>query len=178
MAKKKLKVGFDLDGVIVDKPFFMPKPVIEWLYRAHNGNHKKYRVPTCQPEILIRKLSHHWVFRLPLKKNLSLVKKIAQQPNIEAYIISGRFGFLNNRTKQWFKIHKINGLFQGIYINDQNDQPHLFKEKMIKKLKLDYYFDDDDLTYDYLQKEINSTKFCLVKGNNEENFNLPDLLSA
>lgn len=178
MAKKKLKVGFDLDGIIVDKPFFVPKPIIEWLYRAHNGNHKKYRVPAWKPEILIRKLSHHWAFRLPLRKNLSLVKKIAQQKHIEAYIISGRYNFLKNRTKQWFKIHKLNGYFKKKYINMDNEQPHLFKEKMIKKLNLDYFFDDDPLTYEYLKDKIKKTKFYLVKNNNEENFNLSDLLSA
>ena len=60
----------------------------------------------------------------------------------------------------------------------KNEQPHLFKEKMIKKLQLDYFFDDDPLSYDYLKNKIKSTKFYLVKGNDEENFNLPNLLSA
>ncbi len=178
MSNSTLKVGFDLDGVIIDKPFFVPKSIIEYLYRAHNGNHKKYRVPTWQPEIILRKLSHHWALRLPLKRNLLQIKKIAQNPNIDAYIISGRYNFLKNRTKQWFKIHKLSGKFKKVCINMKNEQPHIFKERMIKKLQLDYFFDDDPLSYNYLKNKIKSTKFYLVKGNDEENFNLPNLLSA
>jgi hypothetical protein len=135
-------------------------------------------VPTWKPEIILRKLSHHWALRLPLRKNLLLVKEIAQNPNIDAYVISGRYGFLKNRTKQWFKIHKINGLFKKININMSNKQPHIFKEEMIKKMNLDFFFDDDPLAYEYLKKKVKSTKFYLVKGNNEENFNLPNLLST
>jgi uncharacterized HAD superfamily protein len=175
MVKKKLKVGFDLDGVIIDKPFFVPKSIIEYLYRAHNGNHKKYRVPTCQLEILVRKLSHHWAFRLPLKKNLEQVKKIAQQPNIDAYIISGRYNFLENRTKQWFNVHHLNGLFKKVFINMSNDQPHLFKEKMIKKLSLDYFVDDDPVTWRYLVDKIKGVNIKLISN---ENFDLFDLLPS
>lgn len=172
MAKNKLKVGFDLDGVIVGKPFFVPKSVLEWLYRAHDGNHKKYRIPTWKPEILIRKISHHWAFRLPLRKNLTLVKNIAQKSNTTTYIISSRYNFLKNRTKEWFNIHKLNnGLFEGIHLNLQNAQPHIFKEKMIKKLNIDIFYDDSELTLEHLSKNIKSTKFILVKKNKFYDFN-------
>jgi hypothetical protein len=163
MVKKKLKVGFDLDGVVIDKPFFVPKSIIEYLYRAHNGNCKKYRVPTWKPEIIFRKLSHHWALRLPLIKNLLLVKKIAQKPNIDAYIISGRYGFLKNRTKQWFKIHKLNGTFKGVFINEKNEQPHFFKEKKIKELQLDYFFDDDPICVNHLKKKFQKCEIFLLQ---------------
>ncbi len=162
MAKKKLKVGFDLDGVIVDKPFFMPKSVIEWLYRTHNGNHKKYRVPTWQLEILIRKLSHHWLLRLPLRKNLKKIKKIFKQTDFEIYFISGRFNFLNNRTKNWFKRYFPEFPLNRVFINKNNEQPHLFKEKTLKKLNIDHFYDDSLITTDYLEQKLQQTKITRV----------------
>lgn len=178
MSKNKLKVGFDLDGVIVGKPFFVPKKLLEWLYRAHDSKGEKYRVPTFLPEIYLRKASHHWLMRSPLKLNLRKIKKLINNKNIDPYFISGRFNFLNHRTIVWFKRHLPEFPFDKVFINIKNEQPHLFKEKIIKKLGLDYYFDDDKLTYDYLKNNVDNTKFYLVKGNNEENFNLPNLLST
>ncbi len=168
MAKKKLKVGFDLDGVIVDKPFFVPKLLIEWLYRAHDGNNKKYRYPKFKPEIWLRQLSHHWFLRRPLKKNLKEIKKFIHQTRANAFIISGRYNFLQKKTKDWFDNYRLNGVFKSININFSNQQPHLFKERVIKRLKPKYYFDDDPIAINYLKQKIPDTKFFLVKNNLKE----------
>jgi uncharacterized HAD superfamily protein len=165
MGKKELRVGFDLDGVIVDKPFFMPKPIIEWLYRAHNGNHKKYRYPKYKTEIWLRQFSHHWFFRKPLKNNLKEIKNFIKNKEATAFIVSSRYNFLKERTLAWFNYHELNGFFQSININFSNQQPHVSKEKTIRKLNLDYYFDDDRITIDYLKNKIPQTEFFLVKNN-------------
>lgn len=169
MTKNKLKIGFDLDGVIVDKPFFMPKSIIEYLYRAHNGNHKKkYRYPKYKLEIWLRQFSHHWFFRKPLKNNLEEIKTFIKDNDANAFIVSSRYNFLKNKTLAWFNYHKLNGFFQSININFSNQQPHISKEQAIKKLNLDYYFDDDPVTVDYLKTKIPQTKCLLVKNNIKE----------
>lgn len=163
MIKKKIKIGFDLDGVIVGKPFFIPRKLLEWLVRSHNNQQKKYRFPKLKVEIWLRKTSHHWLLRPPLKRNLEKIRELSQLNNLDLYSVSGRYGFLQNRTRKWIQKNKLKKLFKGIYINDKNQQPHLFKEKMIEKLGLDYFFDDDPIIINHLKKTTPRTKFYLIK---------------
>jgi hypothetical protein len=179
MVKSKPKVGFDLDGVIVGKPFFIPKSLLEWLYRAHDGQEKKYRVPDFLPEIYLRKASHHWLMRPPLQRNLKKVRKIIRNENIDPYFISGRFSFLSHRTQVWLEKHLPDFTFDRVFINTKNEQPHLFKEKMIKKLGINNFFEDDPLTLKYLKEKLPKIKFHSIKGDNDQNlqnFNVADLL--
>lgn len=179
IKEKKYRIGIDLDGVIVGKPFFMPKSVLEWLYRAHNGNCKKYRMPTFLPEIYLRKASHHWLMRPPMRKNLNKIKEIINKPKINTYFISGRFSFLNHRTQVWLKKHLPDFDLNRVFINTQNEQPHLFKEKKIKQLDLKEFFDDDPITVEYLREKLPNINFHLVKGENDQeiqNLNVADLL--
>lgn len=162
MKKDQIKIGIDLDGVIVDKPFFVPKKLIEWLFRAHHNHGKKYRIPKWPLEILIRKKSHHWLLRPPIKKNLEVLKKIIRQDLATVYIISGRYRFLNNETKAWFKKNKLEDLFKSAYINKKNLQPHLFKEKMVKKLGISHFFDDDPIVVHHLKAKIKRLNCYLV----------------
>ncbi len=172
---RKIKIGIDLDGVIIGKPFFMPKRLLEWLYCSHGNRQKKYRFPELKVEIWLRKLSHHPLLRPPLGKNLEAIKKLAKKKNVEIYIISGRYSFLKKRTQVWLEKNEINQLFQKIIINQQNQQPHIFKKEMVQKLKLDYFFDDDPIIINYLKEKIKGTKLFLVKN---ENLNFSHLLSS
>ncbi|MFH1560958.1 MAG: hypothetical protein ABID04_00020 [Patescibacteria group bacterium] len=177
----RVKIAFDLDGVLVGKPFFVPKALLELLVRSPKQGAKKYRFPKSKIEILIRKLSHHWFFRPPLKNNLKVTKRLCQNPKIEAHIISGRYSFLINRTRSWAKKHQLDSLFKSININLDNQQPHLFKEKMLGQLAIDYFFDDDPITVDYLKKSQLKTKIYLVKKDDDQKIKNPDfanLLSA
>ena len=49
---KKIRVGFDLDGVIVDSPFLVSKGMIEKLVKTNSG--VEYRFPKSKAEQLIR----------------------------------------------------------------------------------------------------------------------------
>lgn len=152
-----------MDGVIVGKPFFVPKRLLEWLVRGHSNSQKKYRFPNLKAEIWLRKTSHHWLFRPPLKKNLAIIKKLSRKKDFELYIVSSRYSFLKKRTEQWFKKHKIEKIIKEAYLNFKDEQPHLFKEKIVKNLSLDYFFDDDPIVINHLQKTIEKTKFHLIE---------------
>jgi len=170
MEKKKIKIGVDLDGVIIGKPFFVPKDLMEWLVRSHNNSKTKYRFPKLKAEIYLRKKSHHWLLRPPIRKNLEAIKKLAKKKNIEIYVISGRYGFLKEKTQFWLKKHQIKNLFKAIFINLENEQPHLFKEKILKKLNLDYFFDDDPIIIKHLKIQAKNTKLYLVEKSDEKIF--------
>jgi hypothetical protein len=136
-----MNIGFDLDGVFIDKPPIIPKAIIEWLYKKHNHN-LSYRIPK-KWEQLVRKASHITILRPCIKTNRRYLKKMWDLNTHSYYLISGRFGFLEKETDKILSKHKINSYFSEKHINLQNEQPHVFKDRIIKKLKIDIYIDDD-----------------------------------
>lgn len=154
--KKKIKIGFDLDGVIVGRPPLVPKGLLEKLFRGSNKN-LAYRFPNKINQRL-RKLSHHYLFRPPIKDNLAFLKKINQDPSFEIYLISGRYSFLAKETTRWLVKRELAGKVSRVFINETDLPPHIFKKKIIKKLELDFYFEDDDQIVTFLRKEVPQTK--------------------
>jgi len=163
MAKKSLCLGFDLDGVIVDKLVLIPKILIEWSVKSCCGT-DFYRFPKSQIEQRIRKISHFYLFRRSLRKNIEFIRKLKKQ-GYKLYVISGRYSFLEEETMDWLKKKGLENLFEKVFINRENEQPHLFKEKIIKKLDLDYYFEDDVKTFKYLKERLAKTKVFLINEN-------------
>lgn len=162
--EKKIKIGLDLDGVLVGKPFFIPKSLLEWLVRSHKNKELAYRYPSCRFERWLRWLSHHYIFRPPIRKNLKVVRKLAKNRNYLFYLISGRYSFLEDRTYQWLKRYHLITLFEKISINLENEQPHKFKEKMIKKMKIEIFIDDDFSLIKYLAISSPDKKFFCIDG--------------
>lgn len=163
---KTIKVGLDMDGVLVDKPPFVPKSLLEWLVRAHQKKGLAYRFPASAIEKRIRIFSHHPLFRPPIKGNLEFIKDIVKENKYQIYLITSRYSFLKNRTRQWLKFNKVDQLFTGIHLNLKNQQPHLFKAKKIKELKINFFIDDDLPLAEYLTKNFPEVKiFCFSKRN-------------
>lgn len=160
----KVKIAFDLDGVIIDKPPFVPKRVIELLFKGHTGSQLHYRFPKFKAEQLIRKLSHLYLFRPPIESNLEFIKLLARDSRYELYVVSARYSFLKSETDLWLKKRKIENFFKKIYLNLGNEQPHLFKEKVLKKLKVAIFVDDDTLLADYLVEKLKGTRvYCFSR---------------
>lgn len=135
------KIAFDFDKVFVDYPPFVPTSVIDYLYKKKNG-HLAYRYPGFF-EKQIRIFSHQPIFRSPMKKNIAAVEKISEDKDIEMYVVSSRFSFLKNRTREWDKKNKVSKYFKKMYFNFGDEQPHLFKERILKTEKVDKFVDDD-----------------------------------
>lgn len=161
----KIKIAFDLDGVIIDKPPLIPKKLIERLFRGGNHNGLHYRYPRSKLEQRIRKISHYYLFRPPIGKNIKFIKSLASENKYDLYIISGRFSFLKKETNIWLEKRKIKDLFRKIYINLDDEQPHLFKEQVLRELKPNVFIDDDWLLADYLAEKISPCKiYCFSLG--------------
>lgn len=153
MNEKIIKIGLDLDGVIIDKPPIIPKSLLEWLVRSHKSRRLAYRYPRFVLERALRWLTHHPFFRPPIKENLELIKKFKRN-SYQLYVISGRYSFLEGRTKQWLHHYHLENYFEGVFINLKNEQPHLFKEKKIKELDIDLFIDDDLPICEYLSPKF------------------------
>lgn len=158
---KKIKIAVDLDGILIDKPPLIPKKLLERLFRGSGGDNLHYRFPTAELEQQIRKISHYYLFRPPIKKNIAFLKEVANDKKYELYVISGRYSFLEKETENWLKKRKVKNLFKKIYLNLNDEQPHLFKERILRILRPDIFIDDDDLIADFLVgKQPHVRIFC------------------
>lgn len=151
-----MRLGFDLDKVFIDYPPFVPDSLIDRLYKKKTTKDLVYRMPNI-PEQYIRQISHLPLFRPPLKENLTFLKKAANKN--EVFLISSRFHFLEKQTTKLAKSLGFDLIFDGMYFNYTNIQPHLFKKSILKELKLDKYVDDDLSLLLFVAKHIKTTKF-------------------
>ena len=52
---------------------------------------------------------------------------------------------------------ELDQLFEAMYFNFENKQPHIFKNEILKQLKLDSYVDDDIHLLKYIAKQNKKT---------------------
>lgn len=152
-----MKIGFDLDKVFIDYPPLIPDAVIDRLYKKKSNGILSYRFPST-PEIFLRKASHRSIFRPSIKNNTDFLKKIPRKNN-KIYLISSRYGFLKNETENILNDRGLDKLFDEVFFNFENKQPHIFKDQKINALKLDIYVDDDFSLLKYVAKKNKKTKF-------------------
>ena len=143
--KKSIKVGFDLDGVILYNPFRFLRPLAIPLkeIKPYIFSQKKslFYFPKTRIEQLLFRLLHMTSFMAdPALKDL---EGLVKAKKIEAYIITGRYSFLKNDYEKWLKVINKNKIFKACYQNIDNSQPNEFKQKMIRKLNLDIYIEDN-----------------------------------
>lgn len=170
-----MHIGFDLDGIFVDKPPFMPKWLIEKLYKGKDNAILEYRIPG-EFEQTIRRFSHFPLFRPAIQKNIILLRKIAENKKNDLFIISSRFNFLKDVTVHIEKEYEFPKIFKKMFFNDANEQPHVFKNRLIRELKIDRFVDDDLSLLKFLSRENPHIKFYWL--NNKENEFLANNLLA
>lgn len=171
-----MKIGFDFDGIFVGLPPYVPLILIDLFYKGRfailsrkNKDIKElhYRFPGYI-ERQIRILSHYPLFRPQIKPNVKSLHTLLKQNSIESYLISSRFGFLKKRTQNWVDKYDFHNHFEEVIFNYNNEQPHIFKDKMIKKLKLDAYVDDDLDLLKYLSLNNPSLKLYWIRKNSSD----------
>lgn len=153
-----MNFGFDLDKIFIDYPLFVPATFIDWLYKQRVNGTLCYRIPS-RPEQWFRVLTHHPILRQPISKNIEFVRKKASENSDNYYLISSRFGFLRKRTNEIVKKYDFNKIFDGMFFNFANEQPHIFKKRFVERLKLDFFVDDDLPLLCFLAKDIQKTMF-------------------
>jgi len=153
--KKQLRVGFDLDGVLLYNPARIARPIIVFFKKIFfKKEADKFHYPKTGLQKIIWLLFHKIVFGPAL--GYDELKKLIKSKKIKAYIITGRNESLRDDFNHWMVKLAANKFFSGSYYNDKNEQPYIFKEKMIRKLKLDLYIEDnwDIVSYLNLKSKI------------------------
>lgn len=153
-----MNLGFDFDKVFINYPPLVPHVLIDRLYKKKANGTLLYRIPS-KPEQILRIATHHPILRKPIMENMQYIRSIAGNKDHKYYVISSRFGFLKRRTEDLIKRHELDSLFHGLFFNYSNEQPHIFKDRMIKKLHIHRYIDDDLRLLEYLLTKNKSTVF-------------------
>lgn len=151
MATRTIKVGFDFDGVIAYNPLRILRAPFVTLRRI--VTHKKdleFPIPKTKTSRFLWTLAHKTSY-FPAA-GVQELKELLKKREIEGYLITGRYGFLKDDLEKWLSNHNLNGLFKEMYVNS-TEQPHLFKERMVKKLGLDYYLEDNWDIVNYLRSK-------------------------
>lgn len=170
-----MNLGFDLDKVFIDYPPFIPAKIIDKIYKKESNGVLSYRIPK-KSEQIIRLFTHYSIFRPPISKNLLFIKKLRQSSRHHHFLISSRFSFLKNTTEKLISEYKLKDSFDGLYFNFDDQQPHIFKNKIIQKLKIHRYVDDDLKLLEYISNKNPKALFFWL--NNKINKKLAKNLSA
>lgn len=140
--KKQLRVGFDLDGVLLYNPARIIRPIIFFIKKyILKRDLNKFYYPKNKIEKTIWWILHKsslWPAH-GVKEIINLIK----QKKIKAYVVSARYELLEKDFTRWINIIDPDKVFSGCFYNNKNDQPQLFKEKMINKLNLDIFVEDN-----------------------------------
>ncbi len=174
MKKIPLKIGFDLDGVILYNPTRPIRPLIALFKRTFlKKKGVKFYFPKTKVEKFIWSLLHRSsLFPAPGFNDL---KKLIDEGKIEAYLVSSRYEFLGSDFDKWADKIEANKYFKGCFYNKNNEQPHLFKEKVVKKLNLDLFVEDNWDIVQYLNSKLDShqTKVFWICNLFDMNINYP-----
>ncbi len=153
-----MNFGFDFDKIFIDYPPLIPTSLIDRLYKRTSNNQLSYRIPS-KPEQLLRLFTHYPLFRPLIKDNLKFITDISKQKQHKYYLISSRFSFLKNATEALIEKYGLHKLFNDMQFNFENKQPHMFKDEIIKKLKIDRYVDDDLPLLNFIAPRNKKVKF-------------------
>lgn len=162
-----MKIGFDLDKVFINTPPLIPNFVINKFYKKRDNGILIYNIPT-KPEQLLRKAAHSRILRQPMKKNLQFLRELSKDKKHQLYLISSRFNFLEPQTSRLVRKYELDKIFDKLYFNYDNKQPHEFKNDVLKKLNLDIFVDDDLSLVRYVAKDNPQTKFYWYDQNAKE----------
>ena len=159
MKNKTIKVGFDLDGVLLYNPARILRPIISLMKKKKVILHRdqlEFYVPEPGLGQFFWELLHKSsVWMAP---GFEQIEELKRQKLIEPYLITGRFGHLQKDYLKWKEKMRADQLFVKSFMNDNDEQPHLFKERLIKELKLDVFIEDNWDIVQYLDRRLNNSK--------------------
>lgn len=155
--KNPLKIGFDLDGVLLYNPARVFRPisiVIKKILKHRESVRTDFYYPKSNIEKAIWVLIHK--SSISISEGYNMIGQLVKEDKIEAYIVTSRYDCLKNDLNEWLKKMKAHEIFKGIYHNEKNLQPHIFKAQKINKLRLQYFVEDNFDIVQYINKNTHA----------------------
>ncbi len=180
MAKRKIRVGLDFDGVVAYNPARLVRAGVKWFKKQVLGINK---LSFMVPEGALMKwlwIAAHESSVFPAH-GVERLKQLSQSEEIEFYLITGRFPILEKHLLNWLVRNNLEDKFKLITLNRNYDQPHTFKLKTVEKLGLDYFVEDNLDIVMYLKGKTKAQIFWiynLIDKRHVYEFMFPDLDAA
>lgn len=136
------QVGIDFDGVLAYNPFrIIRAPVTFVKEQLLQRKETAFFVPKTSVEKFAWKVLHESSV-LPAN-GVDLLRRMVNEQQIEAHLVTARYSFLQDQLYVWLRKHDLEKLFSSITINKLDEQPHIYKSKIIKQQKFDYFIEDN-----------------------------------
>lgn len=159
-SKKKLRIGFDLDGVLLYNPArIVRRPVKSFKRRFIPKRTDTFYVPASPLGKFIWRVMHWSSFTVA--SGYDLIKELAKDPDIDIYLITARYDFLKSDFHRWLKKLDAKNVFTKTIMNEKNLQPHQYKLKELEKLNLDYFVEDNWDIVHHLHKNSHTKAYWI-----------------
>jgi len=160
MKNKTIRIGFDLDGVILYNPIRIVRPIVTL---AKKILFKKPEVFTYFPKSRFEQLLWTWAHKTSffVSPGFSKIKELAKDKNVEIYLITSRFSFLKKDLDKWLKRINSKKIFSRCFYNEKNERAHLYKRRLVNKLRLDFFIEDNFDIVNYLSKTTKTKIFWI-----------------
>jgi len=153
VKKQIVRVGLDLDGVILYNPVRGARSFAKIL--------KNLFLKSEETDFYIPKTK---LYKTSIFASLGYedVIKLIKNRKIEAYIISGRYKFLKNDFNEWLEKLNVKKYFKDCLLNENDEQPYIFKQRMLNKLKINIYIEDNWDIIKQLKKSCKNVKLFWI----------------
>lgn len=158
--RKKLKVGFDFDGVVAYNPFRV--------IRAPWALFKRRVLGIKKLTFFYPKSSWQKIFWIIIHESsifpangTKLLRELVKRGDIEAHLVTARYSFLDDHLYGWLDKFHLRDLFKTIHLNKNDEQPHVFKERVVKELQFDVFIEDNLDIVEYLQRRSDTKIFWI-----------------
>ena len=173
MKNKPIVVGFDFDGVIAYNPARLARYPISLFKQKILGIHNvSFFVPKNSVERLFWSLAHESSMFPAL--GITRLRSLVNKGRIEAHLVTSRFGFLEPNLRRFLKIWHVEDMFSSVSLNYKEEQPHEFKERMIRAKKFDYFVEDNWDIVSYLSGKKLPTKIHWIYNLFDRNKSYPN----
>jgi uncharacterized HAD superfamily protein len=153
--KRPIRIGLDFDGVVAYNPFRIVRAPIKWFKKNILGiNRLTFFKPKNEWQqfwwIIVHE-SSVWP-----ANGVDKLRELVKENKVEVHLVTARYSFLRKNLFGWLKKNNLEQVFTSININEQNEQPHLFKEKVVNKYKFDYFIEDNLDIVEHLAKKCDT----------------------
>ena len=157
---RKTRVGLDFDGVVAYNPFRIIRAPVKWFKREVLGMRRlSFFVPKNWWERILWSIVHESSIWPAI--GVDLLRIMSQNPDYEFHLITARFGFLKGNLYGWLERNNLKNLFKTVNINEGYEQPHEYKLRMVKNLRLQYYVEDNLDIVVFLRDKVKVTIFWI-----------------
>lgn len=153
---KKIVIGLDFDGVVAYNPARLARFPISFVKQHLFGVKKvQFFVPKTPMQRAFWALGHE-TSMFP-SYGASLLRQLTHDGLVEAHLVTARFGYLENGLYAFLRRWDLLDCFRTITLNKNEEQPHEFKERLVKAKKFTYYIEDNwDIVSHLSQRQIHT----------------------